>query len=342
MTDEITVVKCGGGLSAYRETICQDLAAAAAEGPVVLVHGGAAQLDELAAQLGVAQRRISTPSGSSSRYTDPATLDVLLMAMAGRVKPALVAALSRHGARPVGLTGMDAGVVTARRVGAHKAVLDGRTRMIRDDHSGRIHAVDPGPLRLLLDAGLLPVLSPPALGADGEPVNVDADRIAAAVAGALGRVRKVPPAPRRLARTLAAPGDDPSTSSTRADARHAESTHPTPQGPPSGRTTGLCGHDLAGQRAVRLVLLTSAPGVLRDPEDPGSLLPHLMVSRDSLGEADSRGGMTAKLQAARQALDDGVAEVVVADGRLAHPLREALAGAGTRIEKAAIVGSGSV
>ncbi|MDQ8706937.1 MFS transporter [Streptomyces sp. LHD-70] len=83
----------------------------------------------------------------------------------------------------------------------------------------------------------------------------------------LGRVRKVPPpasgrevppAPRRLARTLAAPGEGPSTSSTRACARHAESTLPqaldcaraggtpmTPQGPPSGRTTGLYGHGLA-------------------------------------------------------------------------------------------------
>ncbi|MGW3018011.1 hypothetical protein ACWC9V_18440, partial [Streptomyces longwoodensis] len=55
---------------------------------------------------------------------------------------------------------------------------------------------------------------------------------------ALGRVRKVPPAPRRPARTLAAPGGHPSTASTRVSARHAESTHRTPQGPPSGRTTG--------------------------------------------------------------------------------------------------------
>ncbi|MEV4992304.1 [LysW]-aminoadipate kinase [Streptomyces niveus] len=283
MSDEITVVKCGGGLSAHRETICQDLAAVAAGGPVVLVHGGAAQLDELAAQLGVPQRRLRTPGGSSSRYTDPATLDVLLMTMAGRVKPALVASLNRHGARPMGLTGMDAGLVTARRAGAHKAVVDGRTRMIRDDHSGRIHAVDPGPLHLLLDAGLLPVLSPPALGTEGEPVNVDADRIAAAVAGAL-----------------------------------------------------------AERRPVRLVLLTSAPGVLRDPEDPGSLLPRLTVSAGSLGEADARGGMTAKLQAARAALDSGVSHVVVADGRITHPVREALAGAGTRIEKAAPFESGNV
>ncbi len=67
-----------------------------------------------------------------------------------------------------------------------------------------------------------------------------------------GPVARVPSAPRRHARSpklstsleqggppLAAPGPDPSTSSTKVRARHAESTHLTPQGPPSGRTTGL-------------------------------------------------------------------------------------------------------
>ncbi|MEV0638639.1 thioester reductase domain-containing protein [Streptomyces sp. NPDC050619] len=55
----------------------------------------------------------------------------------------------------------------------------------------------------------------------------------------LGPVSEVAPAGRRPARTLAAPGESPSTSSTRASARHAESTHQTPPGPPSGRTTPL-------------------------------------------------------------------------------------------------------
>ncbi|WP_406334598.1 MFS transporter [Streptomyces sp. NBC_00203] len=68
--------------------------------------------------------------------------------------------------------------------------------------------------------------------------------------GVLGPVVKFPSAGRRLARSptasrawevppLAAPGESPSTSSTRASARHAESTHQTPPGPPSGRTTGI-------------------------------------------------------------------------------------------------------
>ncbi|MFF3502368.1 TAXI family TRAP transporter solute-binding subunit [Streptomyces sp. NPDC003247] len=62
----------------------------------------------------------------------------------------------------------------------------------------------------------------------------------------LGPVAKVPPAWRRHARTLAAPAPDPSTSSTRARGRHAESTHLTPPGPPSGRTTGLSQQALGG------------------------------------------------------------------------------------------------
>ncbi|MFJ7629416.1 hydrogen peroxide-inducible genes activator [Streptomyces sp. NPDC097595] len=60
----------------------------------------------------------------------------------------------------------------------------------------------------------------------------------------LGRVRNVPPGPRRLARTLAAPAEIPSTSSTRDVGRHAESTHHAPQATPSGRTAGHPGHDL--------------------------------------------------------------------------------------------------
>lgn len=65
---------------------------------------------------------------------------------------------------------------------------------------------------------------------------------ARALAPLLDRVHEVPSGLRRLARTLAAPAEIPSTSSTRDPGRHAESTHQTPQATPSGRTTGLRGH----------------------------------------------------------------------------------------------------
>ncbi|MDC0773158.1 type I polyketide synthase [Streptomyces sp. HD] len=81
---------------------------------------------------------------------------------------------------------------------------------------------------------------------------------------ALGRVAKVPPAERRPAGTLAAPDESPRTTSTRASARHAESTHRTPLGPPCGRTTGLSQHALDAADRLRELLeppfdLTAAP-----------------------------------------------------------------------------------
>ncbi|WP_247195532.1 alpha/beta hydrolase family protein [Streptomyces sp. GESEQ-35] len=75
----------------------------------------------------------------------------------------------------------------------------------------------------------------------------------------LGPVSKVAPAGRRLARTLAAPGENPSTSSTRASARHAESTHQTPPGPPSGRTTPLSTQAL-GPRTLDVSVSSAALG----------------------------------------------------------------------------------
>lgn len=180
------VVKCGtGGVSA--DAVADDIAALRRAGkPVVLVHGGADDIEELAGRLGVEQRRMISPDGVSSRYTDGATLDVLVLALAGRAKPRLLTALAERGVPAVGLTGLDAGLLAASRKRAHRAVIDGRTVIVRDDHSGRLTSVNAPLLQMLLGAGIVPVVSPPALAEDHRPVNVDADRAAAAMAIALG------------------------------------------------------------------------------------------------------------------------------------------------------------
>ncbi|MGH8934439.1 MAG: [LysW]-aminoadipate kinase [Egibacteraceae bacterium] len=182
----VTVVKCGsGGVSV--ELVCADVAALRAQGrAVVLVHGGADDIDLLAGRLGVEQRRLVGPSGVSSRYTDAATLEVLTLALAGRAKPRLLTLLARRGVTAIGLTGLDARLLRAVRKPAVRAVIDGRTVVVRDDHSGRITRVNVGLLHMLLAAGLVPVVSPPAITEEGHLVNVDADRVAAAIAGAVG------------------------------------------------------------------------------------------------------------------------------------------------------------
>ncbi len=183
---DILVVKCGGNAAVRSEAICADVAAAHRGGrPVILVHGGSADIDRLAERLDVPTRRLVAPDGVSTRYTDESTLEVVQLALAGSVKPRLLAALRASGADAVGLTGLDAGLLVAARKPAHRAFLDGRRIVVRDDHCGRIVAVNGDLLSTLLTAGLLPVVSPPAVAEDGRAVNVDADRVAAAVAGAV-------------------------------------------------------------------------------------------------------------------------------------------------------------
>jgi acetylglutamate/LysW-gamma-L-alpha-aminoadipate kinase len=263
----VTVVKVGGGQGVDPGRVCGDVAGLVAAGaPVVLVHGGAAEIDRLAAELGLARRTLRSPAGTTSRYNDPATLDALTMALTGRVKPRLLAALAARGVPAVGLTGLDAAMLVARRKAAQRAQVDGRTVIVRDDLSGRIVAADPTLPRLLLGAGMTPVVSPPAAGQDGQPLNVDADRAAAALAVALG--------------------------------------------------------------AARLVLLTAAPGVLAGGPAP---LPRLALPAAGPVEVGWSAGMRRKLTAAREALAGGVQGVVVADGRVEHPLTRALAGHGTTV-----------
>jgi acetylglutamate/LysW-gamma-L-alpha-aminoadipate kinase len=184
--DCTVVVKCGGVVTEHPDALCEDLAARHGNGQrLLLVHGGSSDIERIGGQLGVRQRRLVGPGGVSGRYTDPATLAVVMMALAGVAKPRLVSALVRHGVPAMGLTGLDAALVTAVAKKPFRAGLDGRSAIIRDDRSGRIASVNSEALHRLLDAGFLPVLSPPAFG-EGGPLNVDADRLAAAVAAAVG------------------------------------------------------------------------------------------------------------------------------------------------------------
>ncbi|MFF5173741.1 [LysW]-aminoadipate kinase [Micromonospora sp. NPDC000089] len=213
MTRLLTVVKCGGNPAVDSTSICADVARLVQRGEsVVLVHGGSGEIARLAGKLGVPQRTLVAPDGVSARYTDPAMLEVVLLALAGAVKPALVAALSGLGVPAVGLTGLDGGMLQARRKPAVRSVVDGRTVLVRDNHSGQIGAVRTELLECLLRSGLVPVVSPPAIDEHDHPVNVNADRVAAALTVALGADRLVllTGAPG----VLADPGDDTSVQST--------------------------------------------------------------------------------------------------------------------------------
>lgn len=244
----LVVVKCGGNVLSDPSGICADVACLAAQRrPVVLVHGGAADIDRLADRLRVPVRRLISPDGLAARFTDQAMLEVVSMALSGLVQPRLVTALLAAGVPAVGLTGADGALLTARRRGPQRTIADGRQVVTRGDRSGRITGVHTGLLGCLLNAGFAPVLSPPVLADDGLIVNADADRVAAAVAGATRASALVLLTGARG--VLADPADPESAMATCAVPRH---------GPPPKRGGGIGVKLLAARDA----LLAGVPTVL--------------------------------------------------------------------------------
>jgi acetylglutamate/LysW-gamma-L-alpha-aminoadipate kinase len=180
------VVKLGGTEGVDFSAICADAAELIKAGQrLVLVHGGSAEANSLGEALGTPPKFITSPSGYTSRYTDRNTLEVFLMAVNGKVNSLLTEQLHGLGLNAFGLCGMDGRLLLAARKEAIQSVENGKRKMIRDDYTGKIEQVNADLLEMLLNAGYLPVIAPVAVSHNGEALNVDADRAAAMVAGAL-------------------------------------------------------------------------------------------------------------------------------------------------------------
>jgi acetylglutamate/LysW-gamma-L-alpha-aminoadipate kinase len=180
------VVKIGGAKAVDPAGAVADVAALVDAGdPVAVVHGGSTAVDDLLDRLGIDPTYVETPSGVVGRFTDEATMEAFTMAM-GRVNADLVTTFRGAGVDAVGLSGVDGGLLTGPRKSAVRVVEEGKTKIKRGDHSGRIESVNADLLSTLLSSGYTPVVGPPMLADDGVAVNTDADRAAAAVAGALG------------------------------------------------------------------------------------------------------------------------------------------------------------
>jgi acetylglutamate/LysW-gamma-L-alpha-aminoadipate kinase len=214
---DIIVIKIGGGQGIDPAALAPQIAALAATGvSPVIVHGGSHETDLLATRLGHPPRRLVSPSGHESRRTDERTLEIFSMVYAGKINTRLVAALRVAGLDAVGLSGVDGALWRAERKDAIRAVEDGRVVIVRDDLSGRVVGVDDRLLRLLIADGRVPVLCPPAITPQGVAVNVDADRAAAATAGALGAASLLLLS--NVAGVLADPADPDSLIASAADA----------------------------------------------------------------------------------------------------------------------------
>jgi len=180
------VIKIGGAAGVDLDAVCGDVAALVKNGqPVILVHGGSAETNALSTQLGHPPRFVTSTAGFTSRYTDRQTLEIFAMVTAGKINTLLVERLQKYGVNAFGLSGVDGRTIVAQRKEAIRIVENGRKLMLREDYTGKIECVNGELLALLVNAGLTPVIAPLAISTDGDALNVDADRAAAMVAGAV-------------------------------------------------------------------------------------------------------------------------------------------------------------
>lgn len=169
----VVVIKYGGSTMDdpdLRVSFAGDITLLSAVGiHPIIVHGGGPQISEALAREGVAARWVD-----GLRVTDAATMRVVQRVLVGEVNADIIRLLSSHGARAIGVSGLDAGLFTATRRDPDLGFV------------GDITAVNADLIRRLIVEGLVPVIAPIALGADGEAYNCNADAAAAALAAALG------------------------------------------------------------------------------------------------------------------------------------------------------------
>lgn len=146
---------------------------------LVIVHGGGKAVTDLAKQLG-----IETTFVAGRRVTDKGSLDVLKMVLAGKVSLDILSLLKKKGVKAMGVSGVAAGVIEARRRPPVKVEAAGDA-LVDYGEVGDIQRVDSEVLKLLLSKGYVPVLSPLGADAEGNILNINADTVAARVAAEL-------------------------------------------------------------------------------------------------------------------------------------------------------------
>src|SRR5262245_43678368 len=175
------VIKYGGaamGRPELQASFAHDVARLrAADIHPVIVHGGGPQIDALIRRLGNTAR-----FADGLRVTDQDTLELVEMVLVGHINPELVGLINRHGGHAVGLNGKDSDLIVAHRRD-HRRPSGERVDL---GFVGDVESINPEPLWLMDDHGLIPVVAPIATGLDGATYNVNADHVAGMVAAAMG------------------------------------------------------------------------------------------------------------------------------------------------------------
>ena len=249
---KIVVVKYGGNAMLNEELkhdVMEDIVLLSTIGiHVVLVHGGGPEINNMLQRVGKESKFVN-----GLRYTDGETMDIVQMVLTGKLNKDIVGILLQQGGKAVGLSGVDSGLLRAKKISKDGADLG---------FVGEVTQVNPEIIQSLLSQGFIPVVSTVALGEEGDTnlYNINADTAAAKIAVAL--------------------------------------------------------------KAEKFVQLTNVPGVLRDVNDPKSLLQRIHMSDvDSyIKNGTIAGGMIPKIECCMLARTGGVPRTHIIDGRVPHSL----------------------
>jgi acetylglutamate kinase len=184
--NKIFVVKLGGEL-AQREDILDDIAQDISllyqiGIKLIIVHGGGPQATELSEKLGITPKFFE-----GRRITDQATLEVTKMVFAGKINHEILTMLRKHGAKSVGLSGIDGDVIIATRRPPVEVVNRETGEKDNVDYGlvGDITKINAELLHILLENDYIPVISSLADDGEGHILNINADTVAARIAVAI-------------------------------------------------------------------------------------------------------------------------------------------------------------
>ena len=245
--DKIVVVKYGGNAminDELKEAVMGDIALLSLIGiKVVLVHGGGPEITEMFSKVGKKSEFID-----GLRVTDKESVELVQMVLAGKVNKNLVNLLQTKGGKAIGLCGIDGHMIKAKKA-------DERLGFVGD-----ITDVDVSPILDVLEMGYIPVVATVGFDEEGNTYNINADTVAARLAGEL--------------------------------------------------------------KAESLISMTDIVGLLRDKDDPSTLIPKVYVSDAPKLVRDGviSGGMIPKVNCCIEAIRRGVHKVFIIDGRIPHSI----------------------
>ncbi len=147
---------------------------------VVLVHGGGPEITEKMKAVGKEPKFVG-----GLRVTDEDTLEIAQMVLAGKISNTIVSMIAKNGAKGVGISGNDGGLVIAEKTGLKKVQVGDQEVEVDLGYVGDIREINPQLLETMLDAGYIPVVSPLALDKKGNDLNINADTMAGELAVAL-------------------------------------------------------------------------------------------------------------------------------------------------------------